>query len=142
MENNEIVPNVQEQIEESFSQFLFLLFIPNSYTGYVEVYIDEGEHSAAFSIKEFLAKIEKICGRDEMNRISMACNNLGIPFFYDREKKTLRELKEKPKEDRMSVSTIKNLSGFGRPIQQAYSTDAIFNSVKGQYSKLINELTK
>ena len=140
MENNEIGQSPQDQLEESFSQFLFLLFIPNSYSGYVEVYIDEGEHSASFSIKEFLSKIELVCGREEKNKIAMACNNLGIPFFYDRQRKILKELKEKPKEERMSVRTIKNLSGFGQPKSVVYSTDSIFNGVKDQYSKLVNGL--
>lgn len=140
MENNEIGQSLQDQLEESFSQFLFLLFIPNSYSGYVEVYIDEGEHSASFSIKEFLSKVELVCGREEKNRIAMACNNLGIPFFYDRQRKILKELKEKPKEERMSVRTIKNLSGFGQPKSVAYSTDSIFNGVKDQYAKLVNGL--
>lgn len=137
---SEDLTETMDSIEESFQQFLFLLFIPNSFSGYVTVYIDEGEHKISFNIKDFLQKIKKICGTNEMNRIAMACNNIGIPFFYDREKKILKEVKEKPKADSMSIMKIKELSGFGQPNKINYNTDTIFNSVKDQYQNLINDL--
>lgn len=139
----ESLTETYNSIEESFQQFIFLLFIPNSFTGRVTVYIDEGEHKVSYSIKDFLSKIKKICGTNEMNRLAIACNNIGIPFFYDREKKILKEVKEKPKADAMSVKKIRELDAIQNGQQQnQYNIDNVFNSIKDQYKGLVDNLTE
>lgn len=141
-EEYEALQETYRKIDESFGQFLFLLFIPNSWMNTVDVYIDEGEFRSTFTIPEFLKKIETTCGYTEANRLRIACNNLGIPFFYDRQKKNLVELKEKPKNERMSVSLIKRLSAENDANMDdgKNESDRIFDSLKGQYDSLIHGL--
>jgi hypothetical protein len=128
--------------EEALGQFMFLLFIPNSHTRTVEVYIDKGEYHTWYTIDEFGEKIKTICGVTEANRLMNACRELGVPFLYDRVKGTLVEIKEKPQKQRLSVNTIKDLGGFGHVEAPAYGTNSVFESVKGQYLDLVNNLMK
>ena len=131
-----------KQTEEALGQFMFLLFIPNSHTRMVEVYIDQGEYHTWYSIEEFKDKIKGICGQIEANRLENACRELGVPFFYDRVHGTLTEIKEKPQRQRLNVSVIKDLGGFGQSKIPEYGTNTIFNSVKGQYLDLIKNVMK
>lgn len=148
MTNNEEKTAAEEQddiyqrIEEAMGQFMFLLFIPNSHTRMVEVYIDQGEHHTWYTIDEFANKIKAICGQEESNRLRNACRELGIPFFYDREKKTLTEIKEAPKKDRLCVNKIKDLGGFGVPNNDPWSMNSLYGGVKNQYLDLVNNIMK
>ena len=54
-----------QKTEEALGQFMFLLFIPNSHTRSVEVYIDKGEYHTWYTIEEFGKKIKTICGVTE-----------------------------------------------------------------------------
>ena len=117
-----------QKTEEALGQFMFLLFIPNSHTRTVEVYIDKGEYHTWYTIEEFGEKIKAICGV--------------TAFLYDRVKGTLVEIKEKPQKQRLSVNTIKDLGGFGHVEAPAYGTNSVFESVKGQYLDLVNNLMK
>lgn len=137
MENNLDISDESEalsenyrKINESFSQFLFLTFIPNSWQNSVEVFIDEGDFRVTFPIPEFLDKIEMICGAEERTRLAIACNNLGIPFFYDREHKKIIELKEKPKKENLNVNMIRSLG------MDNYNTSAKNNNLDNMYSGL------
>ena len=131
---------IYQRTEEAMGQFMFLLFIPNTQTRMVEVYIDQGEYHTWYAFEEFYQKIKDTCGKDEADRLSNACRELGVPFFYDRERKTLTEIKEKPQRDRLCVNKIKDLGGFG-VIDNPYSgTEALYNGVKGQYLDLVNSI--
>lgn len=137
-EEYEALEESYRKVDESFNQFLFLLFIPNSWSNLVEVYIDEGEFRMTLNIDDFLNKINAICGYEEMIRLKQACNNLGIPFFYDRQNKTLVELREQPKQERMCVATIRKLASQEAPTSM--SSDNIFNGVRSQYNDLIENI--
>ena len=140
MEQEDLV-SAEEQLKENLLQFVFLVFIPNSHTGYVEIYLDSGDYRTVLSIKDLVSKIEEICGYEESNKIAVACNNLGIPFIYDRQTKTITQLNEKPKPDALSVSKIKKIEA-DKNKPGNYSINSIFNDMKKRNYQNVNRFFK
>ena len=130
-----------QRTEEAMGQFMFLFFSPNSHTRMVEVYIDKGEFHTWYTIDEFAKKIKDICGYEASSMISDACRNLGVPYFYDRKYNRLTELKEQPKKERLSISTIKDLGGFGMNSANINS-NSMFEGLKDQYLGLIDKVMR
>lgn len=143
-EDNKTAAEYQEeyyqQTEEAMGQFMFLFYIPNSQTRTVEVYIDDGTFHTFYSFDEFFAKIESTCGKEEADKIQDSCRNLGVPYRYNRTYKTIDQIGARSGEERMSVKQIKSLSGFGKPSQNPWSVDNMYQMVKDNYNNIIKSI--
>lgn len=139
--NNEDVEDSYKKIDEAMGQFMFLLYIPNTQTRTVEVYIDQGEYHTWYTFNEFYEKIASICGPEEANKLLASCHELGVPFFYDRDRRTIKEITENHKEERISTSLIRKM-GTPNATGTVWNTNSIFDSVKDQYLDLVNNIMK
>lgn len=97
--------DMEEEANRNLNQFAFLLFIPNPMTKTIKYYVD-GEKGTPYvkNKDDFISIIKSVCGSEEANRLEVACMEYGVPFLYDRTKKILRQMPEKPVGRKMDFS--------------------------------------
>lgn len=97
--------DMEEEANRNLNQFAFLLFIPNPMTKTIKYYVD-GEKGTPYvkNKDDFISIIKNVCGPEEANRLEVACMEYGVPFLYDRTKKILRQVPEKPTGRKMDFS--------------------------------------
>ena len=88
---------MEEEANRNLNQFAFLLFIPNPMTKTVKYYVDGVNISYVKNKDDFIKIIKEICGQEEANHLEVACMEYGVPFLYDRTKKSLRQVSENSK---------------------------------------------
>lgn len=97
---------IEKEAEEGLNLFFFIVFIPNPLNQSVRLWIDGGDFEFYMHRDRFLAIIEATCGYTESNKIRNACNEYGVPFFYDRDKKELKEINELAPERKMDFNQL------------------------------------
>lgn len=97
--------DMEEEANRNLNQFAFLLFIPNPMTKTIKYYVDGEKRTPYVKNKDdFISIIKNVCGPEEANRLEVACMEYGVPFLYDRKKKILRQVPEKPTGRKMDFS--------------------------------------
>ena len=120
---------IEHEAEEQLNTFIFIVFIPNPMTHSVRLWIDGGEHETYMNIERFLEVMSHICEMKEVNKISMACNEYGTPFLYDRQNSKLKQLRELPPARNVEFTADYHKQYEGQS-NDPHSMDNYFNAAK------------
>lgn len=132
------VEDEEKKLEYELNQFEFIVFIPNPASGFVTFFIDDGQMESAMFIDQFLKKMETVCGTEEMNKIDVACHDYGVPYFYDRHHKILKEISpaEEPRIRRVTLD--KKFINQDMGLIQSVSINQKFDNVRSTINQLSN----
>ena len=129
---------IEDQIEEDLHQFTFVTFISNPTTRMVQIYID-GEISNFIERDKFVKIIRDICGYEEATKVELACMEYGVPYLYDRENKSIKQLRSIAEGRNMDLSKKRALSDIQEERALLEPThNQIFNNMKSIYNKIMN----
>lgn len=138
-ETNKNLAQLIEEEEHSLDQFAFIIFIPNPMARMVQVIIDDGFIKMTMPFDRFLNTIENVCGHTERKRIEQKCAEYGIPFYYDRAKRLLKQIQEVPEAKRLTAKKLYEDNELDKEEDsKRFDFDSKFESLRDKHFALID----
>lgn len=97
---------LMDERSAAFEQFAFIMFVSNPMTQSVQVWIDNGDITYSISKDDFDAILRRTCGPEIADKVYMKVLDYGIPYLFDRDKGTCKQLHEPSGESRLNPKQV------------------------------------